>query len=547
MRYTTRKHWMSRHLAFGAGLLGTAFLLALGTASSGCQDEDLSALNAEIRIVDLDDPARSLCATEFVKDCAHAFGDVSVGSAGLVSFLIDNPGRATLNVRSIAIEGSPEFSLQGVVPTAVDAGSGAAVSVRVAPTAPGPLHAQLLIASDAINGPVGGIVIDLTANGADLGAPSIRVEPARCDFGSVAVGVRALCTVSIANDGAQALSIDSLTLSNLDASATFGTFDFDTDIATPAAVQPGTATSVTLAATPSALGSFEGSLTIASNAGVVDVPLFVTGSQDPTAVARVKSVNGAPFSGSSVEPLDDVVLSGDQSVANIVGYAWTIVEKPSESSVTLSAPNSVDTGFVFSSSLGNTNGIDVAGTFRVRLTVTDAAGAVSTNDATVTLNSVPTGGLHVQLSWTASSNDLDLHLGRGFGVNWCSQDDCYYGNCADNAGVNWDGIAGGTPGDPRLDIDDTNGFGPENIQIEEPVDNSYIIGVHAYSGEGGGAGFTPTDVRVKVFINGALTETFDGHLSAKNQFWRVARIEVAGGAMSINPVDTVQDHLNSCE
>lgn len=526
-----------RHLAWGAGTL--AATLALCGALTGCQDEGLSALTAEIRIVDPDEPRMSLCAKDFVSECAHAFGDIDVGGVGLVTFVIDNPGRASLALRSLAIEGSPHITLDGDAPAVVDAGASVAVTVRAAPVSAGPMSAHLVIGSDAVNSPPGGVVIELTANGIELGAPSITVEPAQCDFGSVAVGVRALCTVSIANDGQQPLNVDALATSG-------APFALDAQVA-PAIVQAGTSLTVTVAATPETIGTFEGTLSIASNAGAAEVPLVVRGSQDPTAVARIKSVNGAPYSGGNVEPLDDVVLSGDQSVANIVGYAWTIVEKPIESSVTLSAPTSVDTRFVFDSSLGITNGVDVAGTFRVQLTVTDATGVTSTNEAIVTLSSVPTGGVHVQMSWTVASNDIDLHLGRGFNVNWCSPDDCYYGNCADNAGVNWDGIAGGTPGDPRLDIDDTQGFGPENIQIEAPVDNSYIIGVHAYDGNGGGPGFSATDVRVKVFINGALSETFDGFLDAKDQFWRVARIEVSGGAVSINPVDTVAEHLASCQ
>jgi hypothetical protein len=526
-----------KHFTMGAATLAAA--LALCGALTGCQDEGLSALTAQIRIVDPDEPRMSLCAKDFVAECAHAFGDIDVGGVGIVTFVIENAGRAPLAIRSMAIEGSPHVTLDGEAPSHVEAGTSVAVTVRAIPVSAGPLSAHLVVVSDAVNQPPGGVVIELTANGIELGAPSISVEPAQCDFGSVAVGVRALCTVSIANNGQQPLNVEALATSG-------APFELDAQVA-PATVQPGTSMTVTVAATPASIGTFEGALSISSNAGSAEVALVVRGSQDPTAVARIKSVNGTPYAGGNVEPLDDVVLSGDQSVANIVGYAWTIVEKPVESSVTLSAPTSVDTGFVFDSSLGVTSGVDVAGTFRVRLTVTDASGVASTNDATVTLSSVPTGGVHVQMSWTIASNDLDLHLGRGFNVNWCSQSDCYYANCTVGSMPDWDGVGDNTPGDPRLDIDDTQGFGPENIQIEEPVDNSYIIGVHAYDGNGGGPGFSATDVRVKVFINGALSETFDGFLDAKDQFWRVARIEVSGGAVSINPVDTVSDHLTSCQ
>ena len=41
--------------------------------------------------------------------------------------------------------------------------------------------------------------------------------------------------------------------------------------------------------------------------------------------------------------------------------------------------------------------------------------------------------------------------------------------------------------DPRLDLDDVNGFGPENINIEEPeVPQDYLVGVYYYLASGSG-------------------------------------------------------------
>ena len=313
---------------------------------------------------------------------------------------------------------------------------------------------------------------------------------------------------------------------------------------------------MTINATPASLAAATGTLLVKSDDAttpVVAVPLTVRGAASPTAVARIKSINNtsvvvAAGDAAAVEPLDDVVVSGDSSVAGdsaIVGYRWTLLERPAESSVVLSSPDAVDTGLTFDSGAGVVSGVDVAGTFRLRLVVTDASGATSENDAVVVFTAVPTAGLHVQLSWSTDSNDLDLHLGRGFGVDWCSADDCYYANC-EGSSLNWYGAAGQTAGDPNLDIDDTRGFGPENINIEDGAD-SYIIGVHAYSGEGGGPGFSPTDVTVKVFLGGALVDTFDGRLDARDQFWKVARVDLRGAVPTVTAVDNRQDHLASCE
>jgi hypothetical protein len=68
--------------------------------------------------------------------------------------------------------------------------------------------------------------------------------------------------------------------------------------------------------------------------------------------------------------------------------------------------------------------------------------------------------LHGELT-LGEASDLDGHLLRYEGVAiWISNPgDCYHGKTS----ANW-GVPGGDDA-PGLDIDDTNGFGPENINI----------------------------------------------------------------------------------
>jgi hypothetical protein len=513
-------------------------------AISGCQcGEPLQVLLPTIAIADPEDAIFSLCAQDFVAQCAYDFGPVLEGESRTVSFAIVNTSQTSLSITSVTLEGAPSFALEGTMPKAVAVGSaGEVVTVRYTASA-GAESARVIVTSNADNAPRIEIALTATATSIELGGPIIVVTPAQCDFGSVGVGARSLCSVSIENAGQTDLHVTGIAFSP----DTPALFEVDVPLATPATIPAGTARTASFAATPPAPGTFTGTLVItsddASTADVV-VPLVVRGNEGagPTALARLKSVNGIATSDPLVEPLDDVVFSADQSSASapatIASYAWTLIEKPAESSVTLSAPNGVDTGLVFSSAAGEVSGVDVAGTFRVQLVVTDSFGAVSENEAIVTINAVPTEGVHVQLSWSASSNDLDLHYGKGQNINWCTNMDCYYGNC-EGGGPNWDGVAGFTDGDATLDIDDTNGFGPENINVEVPVDDRYVIAVHSYSGEGGGPGFTATDVTVKVFLGGALTNTFTGHLDAKDQFWRVAKVVVTNGVPVVTPIDTV--------
>lgn len=535
----------------------TALLATLiGTAFSGCMcEEPLQVLAPKIEIGDAYDPLFSVCESDFVHDCRYDFGEVNIGQPKFFSFVIKNPSSADLHLFNISFaEGSaPQFEFEGELPEVVEneiGGTGKIVTVKYSPELESTQNAQILIDSDAKNLLEDEMVtIDLSATGVDRCHPQVTVTPPECDFGAVGIGSTAFCDLSVSNEGACELQITGARFS--DGTPTPTVFGNQSPLIVPTFIQQGTATSIRLYARPQATSVATGGLILDTNDPEhpsVQIPLSVQGAQAPTAIARVKSINGVANSAASpaVEPLDNVVISGDQSsagspTATVTGYQWEIVEQPPESSVTLTAATAVDTGFRFSSAAGIVQGLDVAGTFVVRLTVTDSTGAVSSNDARVTLNAVPTEGLHVQLSWSASVDDIDLHLGKGASPDWCSTNDCYYGNCTYSP-PNWDTASGFTNGDPKLDIDDLNGYGPENINIESPVAGTYVIGVHAFSGNGtSGGGFTATDVTVKVFLGGALADEFYGHLNDDDDYWTVARVDVAAsGAATVSAIDSMQ-------
>ncbi len=526
-------------------------LLFGATAFGACRcGEPLQVLAPKIEIGDPYDATFSVCATDFIKDCAYDYGQVGIGRPKLFSFVIKNPTQVDLNIQSITIDGSPNFTVEGTVPDVVESATGAIgkmVTIKYAPQTETDETANVIIKSDAENLAQGeDVVIALTATGKDLGCPVLAVNPSQCDFGSVGVGAEGNCQLSLQNDGNQELEIDSIGFSSDTPADVFGAASV---FPVPTFVQPGTAATVAFYARPSSVTQFNGTLIIGSNDcqnPSVNVPLVVQGASAPTAVARVKSINGVANSQQTppVEPLDDVVLSGDQSVAQtgtIVSYQWNIVEQPTDSTVRLSNPTGVDTGFQFDSAAGVVSGLDVAGTFRISLVVTDSNGAQSANDATITLNAVPTEGLHVQLTWSASVDDIDLHLGRGNNPGWCSQDDCYYGDCTYSS-LDWDGQPGQTAGDPSLDIDDLEGFGPENINIDQPANGSYEILVHAYSGNPNYSSFTATDLEVKIFVGGALVQAMTGHFNNTDDAWTVARVDVNGGT-TVTPIDTMQTNF----
>lgn len=523
-------------------------LLSLARCECG---ETLNRVAPKIEIVDPFDTSISACADQGIRDCSYDFGEVAIGQAKFFQLAIANPSPVDLRLESIAFDGAsdPAFSIAGDLPTAVpaqlpDGEVGRIVVVQFTPQVESPVSATLVIESDAANlDPDEDVAITFTGNGLDLGGPEISVSPQQCDFGDVGVSVTSFCDLTLENVGQRELLITSIGFSPDTDPNVFGPSGV---FPIPTAIQPGTGVSLRLFAQPDQAGEITGTLLIGStdpDNAEVPIPLRVFGAQAPTAVAEIDTVNGSPATGDpTVRPLDDVVLTGVNSQPALAGgsitaYQWEIVDQPPESSAQLSTPNQMTTGFFFSSAGGNLQGLDVAGTFTVRLTVQDDQGLFSTNDARVSLNAVPSEALHVQLTWDKPVNDMDLHLVRGSG-NYCSSDSCYWANCkaTSSSFPEWDGVSGRTAGDPALDVDDLSGYGPENINVDLPVDDTYTTAVHYFSGS------QSTFSTVKIYVNGGLAYESSRETASDDDFWEVAQIQWMNGGAIVVPIDNYQNN-----
>ena len=103
--------------------------------------------------------------------------------------------------------------------------------------------------------------------------------------------------------------------------------------------------------------------------------------------------------------------------------------------------------------------------------------------------------LRIRLEWNTAGSDVDLHVTDSLGRH------AYYANKT--------AIPGGV-----LDYDDVDGFGPETFTLNTmPAGVTYTVAVHYYSDHGTG----PTTATVKVYLNGALVDTFVQPLT-NNQF-----------------------------
>ena len=210
--------------------------------------------------------------------------------------------------------------------------------------------------------------------------------------------------------------------------------------------------------------------------------------------------------------------SYDPSGQLIVSYVWSLVDSPEGSAASLPFSSGIYiTGFY----------PDLAGQYIGELTVTNDLGYTDTCQAV--LEAVPAQNLWVEMFWQYPGDDMDLHL-LAPGGTLETNSDCYYANCA-WVGLDW-GIIGVTEDNPKLDIDDIPGTGPENINIYAPeTAGVYTVYVHDYPGS---VYSGPNNVTINIYLNGSLVWTDTRPISVENSYTPIALIDWA--SLSITPL-----------
>ena len=219
-------------------------------------------------------------------------------------------------------------------------------------------------------------------------------------------------------------------------------------------------------------------------------------------------------------PFEEAIFDGTSSMnpnGGSLTYRWELISYPEGTAY----PS-------FSSFYASTPTVpympDVAGEYIGRLTVTNQEGLTDTCDAVV--NAVPAQNLWVEMYWTYSGDDMDLHL-IAPNNNWNnaleSDYDCYYGNCVWSY-LDW-GQQGYTGDDPILDLDDIPGVGPENINIADPQSNgSYTVVVHDYPGSVYNG---VNNVTVNIYLDGSLVWSATKGISVEDSYTPFATINWA--------------------
>jgi hypothetical protein len=516
------------------------------------------------------------------------FGLVSEGVTADKTLTLLNTGAKTLNVSGFRIAnnghfGVKEYKIGGkpenpLVVDLVEAvqiapGSSSQVTVTFVSESPAPAKGTLLVYSDDPATGSAGLAVELVAN---QNGPCILVEPRRVDFGAKLVGTLAKIDMLVTSCGTEPLEIRQITLDG-ESSADFalpldGEGGLPGGAPSPAApiVVPinGTIT-VPVTFVPDEVNARdadgvaiadEGLVRIASNAfeAEVEIELSGVGAEQlcPTAKIVVEE-------GEEVIPQTVLHLDGTQSTAaagSVKSWFWSVVQPDGSQEIFL--PNPTDPEPQFQA--------NVVGLYEFKLDVFDDNGVKSCSPATYQVLVQPDEAIHVELTWVtpgdedetdtgeARGSDMDLHFthpnatgpdldGNGepdpwFDENW---DAFWY-----NPKPNWATFDPNADDDPSLDRDDTDGAGPENLNLGVPEESGllelptrYRVGVHYWDAHG----FGDATATVRIFTY--ALEIFSGTLElTEKDMWCVGEIVWPTAVVEDCPASTaphvVSDYVN---
>jgi len=435
------------------------------------------------------------------------FGPVGLLAPETKNLIVANGGRADL---SIELSLDREEAIFGVdapaEPWIVGPREEVLLPITFRPATFRRYSAQLRFDSNDEERPT--VWVALRGEGADLPYPDIDVRPSR----TVEIDGPGIGVVEVHNEGEEVLEVTALRLEG-DPAFSLAVDPLDGTEVWP--IAPGSSSTLLVDYDPPDPEGEVADLFIESNdpdESSLQVRLLGNGGGDfgrPVAV-----IDDCPTAGFSLAGPTTLILDG--SASNDPGglgpltYEWRILQRPDGSDADIPLdPDDQDFAEVY---------VDVAGPWAVELVVSNALDTAS-EPAICSFGAAPADALYVELSWNTPNADMDLHLIEGnstdiFQVpedcNWCNQT------------PNWG--ASGPADDPRLDIDDLAGFGPENINLFQPRPGIYQVKVH-YFRRNGDAVVNP---RIRVWLNGAeATSTIEPLRRAMeyNEVWDVGLID----------------------
>jgi hypothetical protein len=452
---------------------------------------------------------------------------------------------------------SPDPLPTAEAPIALAAGESFEVTVNYCPDDEGSDTGKLGFRTATMSDSDPDFEVDIIGNG---GVPCIQVTPSSVDFGDTIFGQKECSTITVNNcsetGNGQPLEISDLAVAAEGSGADASLFSLENAPELPATLAPGEATQFVACFSPTDTGRDgqpeSGSVVITSNDQAtpeVTVPLNGVGTTNQcpniTAVTCVRRgvAGGIPTDDVRALPLDnlDCVANCVDPDGSCASFAWNIVERPAESVSEFSPASASATEFF----------VDANGEYVVEVDAQDNRGTWASQcgqQGRLTIRARPEAAFHVQMTWATPSDpnpsdegrgagsDVDLHVLHPLG---CWEDvfyDCHFRNRAPD----WD-VAGFAEDNASLDRDDTDGWGPENVSIKEPVNgNTYRVASHYWSDFGYGL----SNVTVVITLDGVESFRDSADLTTTGQWWEVAAVSFP--ARTIVPIDRISPSRPTC-
>jgi hypothetical protein len=459
------------------------------------------------------------------------YGEVPVGMTRSQAVIFRNIGTPVLLID--AVELPPDFALRGIKGrlegTELVPGAEIGFEVVFVPTQPQEYTGNLVIKSGTTD-----ILLPLHGFGVQRDVPLLALEPAALDFGSVALSTQARRPFVVRNTGTAQATLNRVTLRSSGAVAT-ATDPFAISTALPVIVPiNGTATLEAIFA-PTVEGGLSDILVIEASGEHAPLELSVRGTGlrplgdilcSPSSVAFGQVERGQVGR-------RDVTCSAQGGPARLISATtsgspmFTLPAPPSTidladgQAVTITVEFRADglPGTIQGDLVLSYTGGSGAGTRRVSL-----VGEVIPPPPTAT-------AMTVVLRWDRNNTDVDLHLVRPGGNFYDANGaDCHWRE--DNP--DW-GAAGVTTDNPFLDVDDTDGIGPETINLESAAAGNYTVYVHFY----GSFLPIPVDADLEIYIAGTRVATPSRSNMQCNQVWRAGEIQWNGTTGTFVPSNTI--------
>ena len=438
------------------------------------------------------------------------FGQTDPGEITTKRVVVTNVGDLPLILNSISLNASTDFSYTldnaSSLPVTLAANSEDALEISVAfePKALDKQEGTLVFASNDPAHPQYSLPIISNSD-----TPCLLIQPTLLEF-SPAVSVGSQQTKNV-----KLTSCSDVPLKISDVRKTSGpnTYSYEL-VGANAELANGESATLKVTFTPVSEGSSQAEFVIVNNDPLQgNATLKVMGSasanQCPEAVAQAKLSSASTWEKTlDLAPLDTVTLDGSLSSdkettdASELKYFWSIKTAPKDSTSAIASSGEKASFF-----------LDLAGKYEICLTVEDSAGMKSCNTDCVTITATPRETIHIQLVWhtpndktigDSDGTDLDLHFMTLPDGKWGDTGIAVLTNGTDiyfkNQYAVWHVDNFGNE-EPSLDIDDFDGEGPENINLNNPAPcRWYAIGVHYYLDNA----FGPSYATIRTYINGKM-------------------------------------------